>query len=299
MYHKTVAAMQRAHQLDSDLLIASSMLIERRAFYEDLTSSFAQLQELARKRPRTAWVHDVFGEVLRAAGAPEKAERECDIVRQLEPEFFTGNCVVLRVHMGKFDKAREEIIRTPGDFNTMMLGQILLREGRVEEALPKLKAIPAGMQRELIRDCWPDSSTESAQQRRDRRRPASATLRSPMRGTLEPRCRLFSIAKMAQFGYCRRPPTIASVFTPTLIPTLCSIRFATRRSSRLCVKQASLARRNSRPTRKCKFSRQRLLSTPLSAGCRVATNVEANTRTLVLLRSVLALLALHPVVVLG
>jgi hypothetical protein len=62
--------------------------------------------------------------------------------------------------MGNFVKAREEIIRTPGDFNTMMLGQILLREGRVEEALPKLKAIPAGMQRELIRDCWPDSSTE-------------------------------------------------------------------------------------------------------------------------------------------
>jgi non-specific serine/threonine protein kinase len=160
MYHKTVAAMQRAHQLDSDLLIASSMLIERRAFYEDLTSSFTQLQELARKRPRTAWVHEVFGEVLRAAGAPEKAERECDIVRQLEPEFFTATCVVLHVHMGNFVKAREEIIRTPGDFNTMMLGQILLREGRVEEALPKLKVIPAGMQRELIRDCWPDSSTE-------------------------------------------------------------------------------------------------------------------------------------------
>jgi TolB-like protein/tetratricopeptide (TPR) repeat protein len=160
MYNKTVAALQRAHQLDSDLLAASTMLIERRAFYEDLASSFTQIQELARKRPRTPWVHEIFSEVLRAAGAPERAARECEIVRQLDPEFYTASCVVLYVHMGAFVKAREGINRTPGDFNTMMLGQILLREGRVEEALPKLMTIPGGMQRELIRDCWPDSSTE-------------------------------------------------------------------------------------------------------------------------------------------
>jgi len=160
MYRKTVTALQRAHELDSDLLAASTMLIERRAFYEDLASSFTQIQELARKRPRTAWVHEVFSELLRAAGAPEQAARECEIVRQLDPQFYTGSCVVLYVHMGNFVKARQEINRTPGDFNTMMLGQILLREGRVEEALPKLNTIPAGMQRELIRDCWPDSSTE-------------------------------------------------------------------------------------------------------------------------------------------
>ena len=160
MYNKTVAALQRAHELDSDLLAASTMLIERRAFYEDLASSFTQIQELARKRPGTPWIHEIFSEVLRAAGAPERAARECEIVRQLDPEFYTGSCVVLYVHMGDFVKARQEINRTPGDFNTMMLGQILLREGRVEEALPKLKVIPGGMQRELIRDCWPDSSTE-------------------------------------------------------------------------------------------------------------------------------------------
>src|SRR4029434_6230558 len=78
----------------------------------------------------------------------------------MDTQFSTGSCVVLYVHMGNFVKARQEINRTPGDFNTMMLGQILLREGRVEEALPKLNTIPAGMQRELIRDCWPDSSAE-------------------------------------------------------------------------------------------------------------------------------------------
>ena len=92
-YNKTVTALQRAHQLDPDLLAASTMLIERRAFYEDPAPSFAEIQELARRRPHSAGVHDVFSEVLRAAGAPEQAAHECDIVHQLDPEFPSGNCV--------------------------------------------------------------------------------------------------------------------------------------------------------------------------------------------------------------
>jgi TolB-like protein len=160
MYNKTVAALQRAHHLDPDLTPVSTMLIERRAFFEDVAGAFAQVAELAQRYPRNPAVHDVFSEVLRAAGAPEQAARECETVHQLDPEFPSGNCVVLYVHTGDFARARREIDRSPGDFNTMMLGQILLREGRVEEALPKLMTIPGGMQRELIRDCWPDSSTE-------------------------------------------------------------------------------------------------------------------------------------------
>jgi TolB-like protein len=159
MYHKTVAAMQRAQHLDPDLLMASTMLIERRAFYEDLASSFVQIQELARRRPHTAAVHDVFSEMLRSAGAPDRAARECEIVHQLDPEYPSGGCVVTYIKMGDYSKARREIDRSPGDFNTMMLGQILLREGKIEEALPKLKSIPAGMNNEVLRDCWPDSST--------------------------------------------------------------------------------------------------------------------------------------------
>jgi len=66
---------------------------------------------------------------------------------------------VLYIHMGDLVKARQEIERSPGEFSTMMLGQVLVREGKVEEALPKLKMIPGGKNFELLRDCWPDSST--------------------------------------------------------------------------------------------------------------------------------------------
>jgi eukaryotic-like serine/threonine-protein kinase len=158
-YHKSVAALERAHQLDPDLLAASTLLIERRAFYEDLASSFMQILELANRHPHTAVVHDMFSALLRAAGALSPASRECEVVHQLDPEFPSGGCIVTYLKMADYAKARKEIERSPSDFATMMLGQILLREGKVEEAIPKLKSIPAGMQFELLRDCWPDSST--------------------------------------------------------------------------------------------------------------------------------------------
>jgi eukaryotic-like serine/threonine-protein kinase len=158
MYNKSVRALGRAHQLDPELLGASTLLIETRLFYEDPAVSFSQIQELAQKRPRRAEVHLLFSETLRAAGALEQAARECEITHQLDPELPTGPCFVLYIHAGQFTKARQEIDRSGGDFATMMLGQILLREGRVEEALPKLKLIPGGKGYELIRDCWSNSS---------------------------------------------------------------------------------------------------------------------------------------------
>ena len=40
-----------------------------------------------------------------------------------------------------------------------MLGHVLLREGRIDEALPRLKIVPGGSNYDLIHSCWPDSST--------------------------------------------------------------------------------------------------------------------------------------------
>jgi eukaryotic-like serine/threonine-protein kinase len=159
MHNKTIAALERASQLDSGLLRPQIELIEREAFYGDLSASFARVQEVARRWPRRAEVHHVFSGVLRAAGALEQAARECEATHQLDPELPTGHCYVLYLHTGELAKARQEIERSPGEFSTMMLGQVLVREGKVKEALPKLKMIPGGKSFELLRDCWPDSST--------------------------------------------------------------------------------------------------------------------------------------------
>jgi tetratricopeptide (TPR) repeat protein len=157
MYEKTVAALQHSHQLDPDLLAASTLLIQTRLFYEDLSLSFPKIQELAQKRPQRAEVHKLFSEALRAAGALDQAARECEITRQLDPD-LPNSCFVLYIHMGDLTKARQELAHSSGEFASMMLGQVLLREGKIEEALPKLK-FPSGMQYELIRDCVVDAAT--------------------------------------------------------------------------------------------------------------------------------------------
>jgi len=159
MQKKAIAALERASQLDPTLLIPWTELIEREAFYGDVSMSFARVQQLARKWPRRAEVHLAFSAPLRAAGALEQAARECETTHQLDAELPTGPCYVLYIHMGDLAKARQEIERSPGEFSTMMLGQVLVREGKVGEALPKLKVIPGGKNFELLRDCWPDSST--------------------------------------------------------------------------------------------------------------------------------------------
>ena len=62
---------------------------------------------------------------------------------RLDPDLDT-DCYVLYVQAGDLAKARLEINRSPSDFSSFMLGQVLLREGKVQEAMARLQPIPAG-----------------------------------------------------------------------------------------------------------------------------------------------------------
>jgi len=158
MFRKCVAAFERAHQLDPNLLSASTWLIGTRRVYGDLALSFAQIQELAQKRPRRAEVHLLFAQLLRSVGALERAAQECEITHQLDAEIWT-DCFVPYIYMGDLAKAKQEIDRSPGEFSSFILGHVLLREGRVQEALPKLKILPTEPNNyDLVRDCLADSS---------------------------------------------------------------------------------------------------------------------------------------------
>jgi eukaryotic-like serine/threonine-protein kinase len=158
MFQKSVEAFERAHQLDPNLLRASAWLIGTRLFNGDLAVGLAEIKELAAQRPYSAEVHLLRAQALRAAGAFDAAARECDVTHQLDPDLET-DCYILYIQSGDLARARQEINRSPSDFSTFMLAQVLLREGKVEEALPKLQAVPAGKLYELVRDCWPDNST--------------------------------------------------------------------------------------------------------------------------------------------
>jgi len=158
MVKKCVAALERAHELDPDLLSASLWLIGLgRRLDGELATGFNQLQELARRRPRRAEVHLIFSQLLRSVGALEQAARECEMTHQLDPDFPT-DCFVLYIYMGDYVKARQEIERSPGEFSSFMLGHILLREGKVDEALAQLKLVPAGSNYDVVHGCWQNSA---------------------------------------------------------------------------------------------------------------------------------------------
>ncbi len=158
MFNQAVAAFERAHELDPNLLRASAWLIGTRLFNGELGVGLAEIKELAAQRPYSAEVHLLRAQALRAAGALDEAARECDITHRLDPDLDT-DCYILYIQSGDLRRARQEIDRSPSDFSTFALGQVLLREGKVQEALPRLQVVPAGKLYELVRDCWPDSST--------------------------------------------------------------------------------------------------------------------------------------------
>jgi TolB-like protein/tRNA A-37 threonylcarbamoyl transferase component Bud32 len=156
---KCIAALERARQLDPNLLSAATWPIGLGSRVNGgLESSFAQLQELTRKRPRRAELHLLHSQLLRTIGALDRAAEECEISHRLDPD-LAADCAVPYIYLNDLPKARFELDRAPGEFSSFLSGHVLLREGRVEEALPKLKILPAGSNYEVVRNCWPNSST--------------------------------------------------------------------------------------------------------------------------------------------
>ncbi len=49
------------------------------------------------------------------------------------------------------------------EFGSFMLGHVLLREGRIDEALPQLQPVPAGDSYALARECRPDEAAKRSE----------------------------------------------------------------------------------------------------------------------------------------
>jgi serine/threonine protein kinase len=163
MYDKALAVFERAHQLDPELLSAGTWRIGARLYTGDLAAGFAEIQDLARQRPNRAEVHLLMAQALRAGGALQEAARECETTHRLDPD-LVSDCYILYIHMGDLAKARQEIARWPSDFGSFMLGHILLREKRIDEALPHLQPVSAGETYALVRECRPDATTSKCEE---------------------------------------------------------------------------------------------------------------------------------------
>src|SRR6267378_6356221 len=126
---------------------------------------------MMRTKPSLAFVskanerrqEEVQNRAFRASGSLSEAARECEITHRLDPEMAT-DCYALYIHMGDLPKARQEIAHWPSDFGSFMLGHVLLREKRIDEALPHLQPVPAGETYALARECRPDAPTSKCEE---------------------------------------------------------------------------------------------------------------------------------------
>jgi DNA-binding winged helix-turn-helix (wHTH) protein/TolB-like protein/tetratricopeptide (TPR) repeat protein len=138
------AALQRAVALDPSRIEAASDLINMESEEGDLNQAYDHIANLLHQRPDSGAVHLVHSYVLWYAGLLKEAESECEKTRSLDAGTQDlASCGHVFIALGKYDRAREYFHLVSGtEYEKSGQVEILLREGKEEEALKNLKSLP-------------------------------------------------------------------------------------------------------------------------------------------------------------
>jgi DNA-binding winged helix-turn-helix (wHTH) protein/TolB-like protein len=139
------AALQRAVALDPSRIEAASDLINMESEEGDLNQAYDDIANLLHQRPDSGAVHLVHSYVLWYAGLLGEAESECENTRSLDAGTQDlAACGHVFIALGKYDRAREYFHLVSGtEYEKSGQVEILLREGKEEEAVKTLKSLPA------------------------------------------------------------------------------------------------------------------------------------------------------------
>jgi DNA-binding winged helix-turn-helix (wHTH) protein/TolB-like protein/Tfp pilus assembly protein PilF len=138
------AALQRAVALDPSRIEAASDLINMESEEGDLNQAYDDIANLLHQRPDSGAVHLVHSYVLWYAGLLGEAESECEKTRSLDAGTQDlASCGHVFIALGKYDRAREYFHLVSGtEYEKSGQVEILMREGKEEEALKTLKSLP-------------------------------------------------------------------------------------------------------------------------------------------------------------
>jgi eukaryotic-like serine/threonine-protein kinase len=134
---------ERALALDPNLVDAAGGLIVLRTEKGDLNGAYDEALDLVKRRPDSAQAQFTLGYVYRYAGLPDEAAKQCEKAYQLDPRNYTfRSCAITYEFLGKYDRAMDFIRLDAGSvWAASNLGDILLREGKVSEALEDYKKV--------------------------------------------------------------------------------------------------------------------------------------------------------------
>src|SRR5882724_9237827 len=139
-----IQLLQRAVALDPGRIEAASDLVNMESEEGELNQAYDDIANLLHQRPDSGAVHLVHSYVLWYAGLLEEAESECEKTRSLDAGTQDlASCGHVFIALGKYDRAREYFHLVSGtEYEKSGQVEILLREGKAEEALKNLKSLP-------------------------------------------------------------------------------------------------------------------------------------------------------------
>ena len=138
------AALQRAVALDPGRIEATSDLINIELEEGELNRAYDDITSLLHQRPDSGKVHLVHSFVLWEAGLLDESASECEKTRTLDAGTTDlASCGYLFMALGKYDRGREYFqLQSGNEYEKAGGVEILLREGKKDEALQELKSLP-------------------------------------------------------------------------------------------------------------------------------------------------------------
>ena len=157
------AALRRALALDPGRIDAASDLINIESEEGELNRAYDDITRLLHQRPDSGAVHLVHSYVLWYAGLLDQAANECAKTRSLDAVTTDlAACAYVFMGLGRYDRAREYLqLQSGAEFERAGEVEIFLREGKQDQALQRLKSLPAIYGRPLLEPCLQRGSTRS------------------------------------------------------------------------------------------------------------------------------------------
>jgi TolB-like protein/predicted Ser/Thr protein kinase/tetratricopeptide (TPR) repeat protein len=141
---RTMPALRRALALDPNLEDAAQQIVSLDADAGKLALAYQEAKAMVEKRPQSGFAHFTLSYVLRYAGLMREAAQECDAAVRFDPgNYQFRSCSSVFLMMGQFDHARDFLKLDAGsEWSNNVEVNILLREGKKEAALERLRRLP-------------------------------------------------------------------------------------------------------------------------------------------------------------
>ena len=144
-FQKSNAALERARELDPNLVEASVQIAANRVERGDFAGAYQVADDLMKRQPDSSFAHFGMSYVLRYAGLLNESARECETALSLDPgNFGLRSCSFTFAELGKPERGIDFIRLDAGSswFNNNLL-RFFTREGKLAEAREATHKLPS------------------------------------------------------------------------------------------------------------------------------------------------------------